>query len=78
MSPLLIFAQPRLQRLTHQTLSQEVDDLTDDDENKSDRVHPVNVQSKHLDTDRYTPEASGKQGNVEESSGAETEENRCK
>lgn len=78
MASFLILAQPWLQRLTDHTLSQKVDHLSNNNEDKGDGVHPVNVQSEDLDANRHTPEASCEKGDVEKCSGAETEQDRCK
>lgn len=65
-TPLLVLAQPRLQGFTHQALSQEVNNLTQDYENKGNGIHPVDVQSKYLDANGNTPETSSKERDVEE------------
>lgn len=74
---LLMFAQPRLQRFTNQALAQEVDDLSNDDEHKGNRVHPVNRQMEDLDADSDTPERSGEEGDVEERRAGKAEQNWC-
>lgn len=78
MSPLLINAQPRLQRLAHKTLPQEINHLPDDDQHKRDWIHPVDAQPKHLDANRHAPEAARQKTDVEKGGARQAEQNRCK
>jgi len=66
MSLFLPSTQPGLQRLTDHALSQKVNDLTDDDQDKSNWIHPMDAEPKHLYANGHAPEASSQQADVEE------------
>lgn len=53
---LLPGAQPWLSRLTQYRLGREVDDVTYNDEDEGDGVHPVDVEAEDLSPDGETPE----------------------
>lgn len=57
---LLVGPEPWLAGFTENSLTKEIDELTEDDQNKGNGVHPVNVVVEDLDTDDNTPKVHGK------------------
>lgn len=75
-TPLLILAEPRLQRLPQDALADKVDDQAADDAHKRDGVHPVYLFMEDLDPDDHAPEVAGQQTDVEERRRREAEHDR--
>ena len=73
---LLILAQPRLVRLSKHTLPAEVQHMPNNDKNKSNRVHPVNMKMEDLNTNSHTPKVSSQKRNIEERGRGKTEHER--
>ena len=63
---LLVQTQPGLASLGQSLTTQVVDQLTHDDQDESDGVHPMNLVVEDLDTDADTPKVHGEQRDVEE------------
>jgi hypothetical protein len=74
----LIFTQPRLQRIAQLRLSQEVNNLTQNDKHKRNRIHPMNSQMEDLDTNRDAPKAACQQRDIEEGRRTQPEQQRRK
>lgn len=72
----LVAAEPGLSRFSKGFPAEVVDQLADDDQDKGNRVHPVDGVVKDLDADADAPEIHGEQGDVEEGRGGKTEEQR--
>lgn len=75
---LLVLTKPRFTGLSQSSLTEVVNELAHDDQNKSDGVHPVNTVMENLNTNADTPEVHGKHRDVEEGSRRQTEEKRGK
>ena len=75
-APLLVLAQPGLQRLAQHALPDEVDDEPADDADEGDGVHPVDVLVEDLDADDDAPEVARQQADVEEGGRGEAEHER--
>lgn len=69
----LVLAEPRLAGFAEDSLSEEVDELADNDEDERDRVHPMDLVVEDLDADADAPEIHGQQGDVEKGRGGEAE-----
>lgn len=77
MPPMLIKSQPRLQRLRKHRLANKVYNLTDNNQDKRNRIHPMDMQMEHLDTNRHAPKRAREQRNVEERRGTQAEQHGC-
>lgn len=75
---LLVSPKPGLAGFTQDFLGKEVDELTDNDQNKGNGVHPMDVIMEDLDANDHTPEVHGEHGDVEESRRGKTEQQRSK
>lgn len=73
---LLVPAQPGFPGLGQSPAAQVVNQLADDDQDKGDGVHPVDVEVEDLDADADTPEVHGEQGDVEKGRGGQAEHQR--
>lgn len=72
----LVLTEPGLAGFAQDSLSEEVNELADDDEDECDGVHPVNVVVEDGEADADAPEIHGQQGDVEEGCGRQAEEER--
>jgi hypothetical protein len=73
---ILILAQPRLLRVTPMIVNDEINKQANHDQTKRDRIQPVNLEMKYLNTDHGTPKVAREQTNVEKGSAAHAEHKR--
>lgn len=69
----LVPTQPRLPRLSHDTVADKINNKSTDDTDKCNRIHPMNVQTEDLHSDDGSPEVASQQRNIKKSSGGKPE-----
>lgn len=74
---LLVLSKPWFLGLAQDTLGAVVNEMSENDENKSNGVEIVDVVTQDLSTNNDSPEGARQQTNVEESSRAHAEDDRC-
>ena len=73
---LLIFAQPRLLRITPTIVNNEIDKQTYHDQTKRDGIQPVDLEMKDLNPNHGTPKVAREQTDVEKGGAAHAEHER--